>query len=82
MAGGEASLDGLQWLNDDTFQAVSSPGTGMGMAAQRLVGEGVGTFDMNVLNLGREPERKIARRSRPPIRLPRRRQEAPLRLTC
>jgi hypothetical protein len=51
VAGGEASLDGLLWLNDDTFQAVSSPGTGMGMAAQRLVGEGIGTFDMNVLNL-------------------------------
>jgi hypothetical protein len=51
VADGEASLDGVTWLNDDTFQAVSLAGNGMGMAGQRVVGNGVGTFAMNVLNL-------------------------------
>ncbi len=58
-AGGEASLDGVTWLNDDTFQAVSLESIGMGMAGQRVVGDGVGTFEMSVLNLGQgEPAAK------------------------
>ena len=51
VADGVASLDGVVWLNENTFQAVSSAGIGMGMAGQRVVGDGIGTFDMNVLNL-------------------------------
>jgi hypothetical protein len=51
VAGGEASLDGVTWLNENTFQAVSSESIGTGMAGQRVVGGGVGTFAMNVLNL-------------------------------
>jgi len=51
VADGEASLDGVVWLDENTFQAMSSAGIGMGMAGQRVVGEGIGTFEMNVLNL-------------------------------
>ena len=59
VAGGEASLDGVAWLNENTFHAVSSESIGMGMAGQRVVGDGVGTFEMSVLNLEqREPGAK------------------------
>jgi hypothetical protein len=67
VAGGEASLDGVAWLNENTFQAVSLESTGMGMAGQRVVGDGVGTFEMSVLNLGpgeqREPGEPAAKES-------------------
>jgi len=51
VADGDASLDGVTWLDENTFQAVSWTGIGMGMAGQRVLGDGVGTFDMSVLNL-------------------------------
>ena len=57
VAGGEASLDGVAWLNENTFQAVSLESIGMGMAGQRVVGDGVGTFEMSVLNLGPAEQR-------------------------
>ncbi len=84
VAGGEASLDGVTWLNENTFQAVSLESIGMGMAGQRVVGDGVGTFEMSVLNLGpgeqRGQESRQRRRAVKPIRLPLRRREAPLHL--
>lgn len=50
-ADGEASIDGVKWLDENTFHEIASENKGMGMAGLRMVGYRIGTFDMSVLNL-------------------------------
>jgi hypothetical protein len=47
---GQASLDGVTYLNDATFQEISSESLGMRMMGLRDIGGAVGSFDMNVFN--------------------------------
>jgi len=50
--GGAAALDSMTFLDESSFQAVSSQSLGMGLAAARDMGNGnLGTLDMSVLNL-------------------------------
>ena len=57
---GTAALDGGTFLDDSSFQAVSSKSLGMGMAAVRDTGDGkLGSLDMSLLNL-EKPELQSA----------------------
>jgi len=48
--GGAAAVDGVNWLNDGSFRAISSRSLGMGVAGLRDAGMGLGFLRLNVLN--------------------------------
>ncbi len=59
---GHVAIDDTVLLNDGSFEAVSNEGEGriMGMAGSRLIGEegqGIGGFDLKVMNLARKEKR-------------------------
>ncbi|NMB84662.1 MAG: matrixin family metalloprotease [Methanothrix sp.] len=49
--GGAAAVDGVNWLNDGSFRAISSGSLGMGVSGLRDAGMGLGFFEVRVLNL-------------------------------
>jgi len=49
--GGAAAVDGVNWLNDGSFRAISSRSLGMGVAGLRDAGMELGFFEVSVLNL-------------------------------
>jgi hypothetical protein len=47
---GQASLNGVTYLSDSTFQQISSESMGIGIMGLRQVGNRIGSFDMKVSN--------------------------------